>query len=190
MNAVPTRWFAAALLGLSLCAVSRAGEPRKPDPAAASSARDKASLEKEFAKTLTGAALLGQFTIDGKSDAKKAPDARKTGSDRYEIESAEKQAGDRWLITARVKYGKHDMKVPVPIDVFWAGDTPVMSLTKMTVPGLGTFTARVMFYGDRYAGTWQHDAVGGHMWGRIERADGAPLESPQSKKPPAPAKTP
>ena len=29
--------------------------------------------------------------------------------------------------------------------------------------------ARVFFYGDRYAGTWQHGKVGGHMWGRIER---------------------
>ncbi len=35
---------------------------------------------------------------------------------------------------------------------------------------MGTFTSRVMVYGDRYAGTWQHDKVGGHMWGHIEHA--------------------
>ena len=45
--------------------------------------------------------------------------------------------------------------------------TGVFSLTG-TIPGLGTFTARVMFYGDRYAGTWQHGKAGGHMWGQIE----------------------
>jgi hypothetical protein len=27
----------------------------------------------------------------------------------------------------------------------------------------------VFFYGDLYAGTWQHGAVGGHMSGRIEK---------------------
>jgi hypothetical protein len=37
------------------------------------------------------------------------------------------------------------------------------------IPTLGTFTARVFFYGNRYAGTWQHDKVGGHMFGRIEK---------------------
>ena len=38
------------------------------------------------------------------------------------------------------------------------------------VPTLGTFTARVLFYGDRYVGTWQHGKVGGHMFGKIEPA--------------------
>jgi hypothetical protein len=28
---------------------------------------------------------------------------------------------------------------------------------------------RLFFHGDRYAGTWQHGAIGGHMWGRIEK---------------------
>jgi hypothetical protein len=74
------------------------------------------------------------------------------------------------MITARIKYGEKDVNLPIPIDVLWAGDTPVLSLTKATIPGLGTFTTRVMVYGDRYAGTWQHDAVGGQMWGRIEKA--------------------
>lgn len=49
----------------------------------------------------------------------------------------------------------------------WLGDTPMITMTEVPLPPLGTFTARVFFYGDRYAGTWQHDAVGGHMFGRI-----------------------
>jgi hypothetical protein len=36
-------------------------------------------------------------------------------------------------------------------------------------PGLGTYSARVMFHGDRYVGTWQGTNHGGHMFGRIER---------------------
>ena len=35
-------------------------------------------------------------------------------------------------------------------------------------------TVRLFFYGDRYAGTWQHGDTGGHMSGRIEeRQSGA-----------------
>ena len=55
------------------------------------------------------------------------------------------------------------MKLPVK----WAGDTPVISLTNKAIPGFGTFTARVMFYGDEYAGTWSGGSHGGLMWGKI-----------------------
>jgi len=42
----------------------------------------------------------------------------------------------------------------------------------------------VLIYGDRYAGTWQHDKVGGHLWGRIEKpAKPAAEDSAQEKKP-------
>ena len=87
--------------------------------------------------------------------------------------------GDRWLITARIKYGKYDVTVPIPLDILWAGDTPVITLTNLTIPGLGTFSARVMIYEHRYAGTWQHDKVGGLLFGKVERGtpekkDGAP----------------
>jgi hypothetical protein len=127
-------------------------------------AKSRAALEKEFAAKLTGAVMVGTYSIDGR------PETGPPKTDRYEIEKAEKLEGDRWMITARIKYGEKDVNLPIPIDVLWAGDTPVLSLTKATIPGLGTFTTRVMVYGDRYAGTWQHDAVGGQMWGRIEKA--------------------
>jgi len=60
--------------------------------------------------------------------------------------------------------------VPIVVTMPWAGDTPIITMTDVSIPTLGTFTARVFFYGDRYAGTWQHGAVGGHMFGRIEAA--------------------
>ena len=49
----------------------------------------------------------------------------------------------------------------------WAGDTPVVELTDLTIPGLGTYTARVLFYRDEYAGTWKGKNAGGQMFGRI-----------------------
>jgi hypothetical protein len=129
-----------------------AAEPSAP--------RDSAQLEKEFAEKLTGAALVGTFSIDGREGTK---------SERYEISSATKLQGNDWLITARIKYGDKDVNLPIPVKVYWADDTPMISLTDLALPGLGTFTTRVFFHGQRYAGTWQHDKVGGHMWGVVEK---------------------
>ena len=131
-------------------------------------------LEKQFSEKLTGAVLNGTFTIQGTS---KSP-----SSDKYTISSAKKIAGDNWVITARMQYGNHDVNFPFPVKVKWAGDTPVITVTEFTFPGIGTFTARVLFYGDRYAGTWQHDKVGGHMTGLIERA---PAQDSKTKTPDA-----
>ena len=123
-----------------------------------------AERERAFAAKLTGAKLLGSYSIDGK-------DAGANKPDRYQIVSAKKQQGSDWLITAKMKVGENEIDIPIPIKVYWADDTPVMSLTDLTIPGVGTFTARVMFHGDRYAGTWQHGEVGGHMWGLVEKPD-------------------
>lgn len=122
--------------------------------------KDRAALEKAFTEQLTGATLVGSFSIAGKDGNK---------PERYEISKVEKLEGDTWIVTARVKYGDKDVSVPIAVKVFWADDTPMISLTNLTIPGLGTFTSRVIFYGDRYAGTWQHDSVGGHLWGKIEK---------------------
>ena len=121
-----------------------------------------AEHEAAFAKLLTGSTLVGRFTIDGKRDEPGA-------AERYEIDKIEKLDQERWLVTARVKYGKNDVKVPIPVPVKWAGKTPVMSADQLTIPGLGTFGFRVLFHGNRYVGTWQHGPVGGHMYGQIER---------------------
>lgn len=128
------------------------------------------ALEQKFADQLSSSALVGHFLVDGKGVSAKP--------ERYEIESARKLRDDYWVITARIKYGKYDLKVPVTLKVLWAGDTPVMSLTDLTIPVLGTFTARVLFYGDRYVGTWQHGDAGGHMFGHVEKL--ADSEAPDS----------
>ena len=133
--------------------------------------------ERAFAETLTGAALTGRFTVDGQTDAPK--------EERYEIAAATKAGPEDWVIVARIKYGPNDVRVPVPVKVHWAGDTPVLSLTDLTIPGMGTFTSRVMFYGDRYAGTWQHGEKGGHLFGSIGRGDAAAEPAGTPAVPPA-----
>jgi hypothetical protein len=122
---------------------------------------------KKLTDELTGVKLIGTFTVSGKED--QAPKA-----EEYTITSALKLPdGDVWMIKSRIKYGDKDVTVPIPLEIKWAGDTPVITLTNLEIPGLGTFSSRVVIYDGRYAGTWQHGKVGGHLFGRLEKADPA-----------------
>lgn len=124
-----------------------------------------------FKERMTGTSLVGSFTTI-KGDDKGIDRDKPLKEERYDITLVKKaDLGDYWFITARIRYGKHDVKVPVPVEVKWAGDTPMIILNKVPVPGLGTFDARVLINGNRYAGTWQHDNVGGHLFGRLERTE-------------------
>ena len=119
--------------------------------------------EQAFADLMTGAVMVGRFSVDGRDTPPK--------DERYEISKAQMLGGDKWLVTARIKYGQNNIEVPVAVQMNWAGDTPVLSVTDIAIPGLGEgFTTRVLFYKDRYAGSWYHGEVGGHMWGKIEKS--------------------
>jgi hypothetical protein len=119
-------------------------------------------LERAFSERMNNASLVGHFTVDGRGD-------RSADEDRYDIYSVEKVAEDRWRFNVRMRHGKFDMTVPIVVPVKWVDDTPVVTLTDWEIPSVGTFTSRVLFHGDRYAGTWQHGATGGLMYGRIEK---------------------
>jgi hypothetical protein len=131
---------------------------RPQDDDAAQEAREEA-----FSKLLTGARLTGFFTLDG------APDAPPQ-KDSYTIKRAEHVDGDQWLIESLIEYGDHKLEVPLYLDVKWAGDTPVITLDQVAVPGMGTFDARVLFHGTSYAGLWSGKDHGGTMAGKVERA--------------------
>jgi hypothetical protein len=118
-------------------------------------------LEQQFADKLTGAVLEGSFTADD------APAAEAPKPDRYQLGTVKKGKNGYFLIAAKVQYDGRDTEFKMPVQVKWAGDTPVITLTKVLIPGFGTFTARVLFYEDRYAGTWQGGDHGGTMFGRI-----------------------
>ena len=125
------------------------------------SAMDVSTLperERVFAEKMRNVSMVGRFTVDGREDSSARPDS-------YDIYSVEKVGEDRWRFNARI--GEHDLTLPVVVTMRWVDDTPVIMLTDLTIPTLGTFSVRVFFYGDRYAGTWQHGSVGGHMFGRI-----------------------
>jgi hypothetical protein len=119
-------------------------------------------LERQFTERLRESAMVGRFTVTGREDRQASPD-------RYDISSVEKVGDDQWRFNARIRYGSVDTTLPIVVTMKWAGDTPMITLTDFSIPSMGTFTVRVFFYGDLYAGTWQHGKVGGHMFGRIEK---------------------
>jgi hypothetical protein len=132
--------------------------------AAIGEAIDPATLpvvERAFVEQMQGAALVGYFTVSGRESQPGTPD-------RYDIYSVEKVGEDRWRFNARI--GETGVTLPIVVRMMFADDTPVIVMTGMEIPGMGMFTARVLFHGDQYTGTWSHvGSAGGHMFGRIER---------------------
>ena len=142
----------------------------------AATPEEQEALEEAFEKSMRGAVLVGNFTVfeeDGGSEAAEGEGpAVRLRTERYEIEKAVKQVGDIWTFHARIQFGDTDVTVPVPVKLAWAGDTPMVSVTDLGIPGVGTYTARVVFYRDSYAGMWWGRNHGGNMFGTIERSGG------------------
>jgi hypothetical protein len=121
----------------------------------------QADLERKFQQTTSGVTLVGHSTsLKGESIA---------GEEKYVIKKVSKIGGETWLFQVRIQYGSHDVPVPLPVTIKWAGDTPVITITDLTIPGLGTYTARVLLYQDQYAGTWNSKDHGGQVFGKILR---------------------
>lgn len=151
----------ASVLGLSLLRPIMGDDPAQPAPApnTAVSAEEMQKAREAFREKLSGSVLAGYFTID--SDKADQP----LKKDRYEIAAVNPVRDDYWLFV----YLHKGVPIPLQLKVLWAGKTPVLTLDEFTIAGMGTFSARVMFHGDRYAGTWQHGEKGGLMFGLIEK---------------------
>jgi hypothetical protein len=149
---------------------------------ASSSSTDVASRQAEregaFAKLLSGATLDGNFTMTD-ADSNADSSATKLNHDKYTLGEVKKLSGNQWQIAARIEYGDHDFTVPLTLPVEWAGDTPVIIVDNVGLPGLGSVSARVMFFADHYAGFWQHGTHTGNLFGviRHEAAKSAPAGS-------------
>ncbi len=135
--------------------------PQSNQSAAKTSNESKQELIARLKKFLTGTKWTGNFVIDGKD---------KLINEHYEILSAQKtEFGDKWNLIARIKYGGHDTTLPLPpIEIKFAGKTPVITVDRVFIPGLGTFDARVVIRQGKYAGTWKHGNKGGFLFGTIE----------------------
>jgi hypothetical protein len=122
------------------------------------------AAEKDFQQMMTNVVMEGFFTVG---------DGTELYPDRYVIESITKVKDGVWRFAARVQYNKKDIAIAIPVPVFFAGDTPVISLTRQAVQGLGTYDTRLVIYKGGYAGTWGGGATGGKMFGNIVKNEGA-----------------
>lgn len=158
----------ALALGLVFPSLVNAQEKPAAQVQADATTADQKALFESLEKMLNNVKLVGHFTVEGKP-------MKDLNEEVYEIKSIKKLPEDKmWLITARVKYSKFDVTLPMPLRIEWADKTPVITMDEVTLPGLGTFSARVLFHGKKYAGTWTHDSVGGHLFGVIEKMEAAP----------------
>ena len=135
---------------------------------------EQQALEQAFEESMRGAVLDGQFTLlrlDADDASAGEGDAPKLRTERYEIEKVVKRSGAIWTFHARRVFGETDVALPVPVRLTWAGDTPIVSVTDLGLPGMRSYTARVAFYRDSYAGMWWGGTHGGHLFGRITRGD-------------------
>ena len=119
--------------------------------------------EQRFQEMLSGVTLTGHFTVTG------GEDSGTLREEKYTIIKVTKLGGDYWLFFARIQYGGRDVTVPLRLEVKWAEDTPIITLTDLELPNLGTFTARVIIYRGEYAGTWSSGKHGGHMFGIVTK---------------------
>lgn len=129
------------------------------------------ALHDKLAKYLSGTKWKGNFTVKGKDSS---------SEEHYEILTAEKaEEGDYWNLVARIKYGGKDSTIPLPpIEIKFAGKTPVITVDNAFFPGFGSFDARVLIRKGQYAGTWAHSGgIGGHMFGTIEKMTEEEIES-------------
>jgi len=150
------------------CVTEVTGQDQGADLTAAPTEKSDVNqkLYDKFKNGLTNTKFVGSFTVTGAED-------QKLREEEYTITKVEKLENDWWKIVARIKYGKHDVTVPMKLEVKWAGTTPVITVDRLVVPGLGTFDARVLLRKDKYAGTWLHNDVGGHLFGKIVPMDGS-----------------
>lgn len=158
-------WF----LSFAALRVSAAEEKEKPAAETAEQQFTEPTEEQAAAleKLMNRATMVGHFTVTRGAGEKAGG---KLTEERYELGEVKRLDSGDWLIQSRIRYGDHDVTIPLTLPIRWAGDTPVICVDDMLIPGLGTFTARVMIYRGHYAGFWTGKDHGGHLFGVIEPA--------------------
>lgn len=128
---------------------------------------NRESLEQTFINMLTDATLKGNWmpVKQGAVGDKQA--------DSYHIVRVEKIKDERWNIISRIQHKGQSVDFPIPAVVKWAGDTAVLILDAVPVGQGKTWSARVLFHNNVYAGSWwAENGHGGVVSGTITQGDG------------------
>ncbi|MFQ5429146.1 MAG: hypothetical protein ACE5E1_02450 [Phycisphaerae bacterium] len=185
---INSRWvalFFATVAALAATAHDPApAEPTATRPAAKSdrAAGLEADRERRFKAMLTDVVLRGTWRMTGAEGLKGQGPLTPPRPERYHIRRVSKGLGDHWVITARITYADKDFEVPISVRVVWAEDTPIITVKDWKIPGVGPYSARVMFYRGFYAGTWFGSNYGGVLSGRIIPAADEPAAGKDARK--------
>lgn len=135
---------------------------------------ERSRLEAEFRRTLTNATFTGTWQM-ARAEQGKGPGALSPARpEKYSIADVTQLDEEYWIVNARIEYEQKDVTIPVTVRVLWAGDTPVITLDEVTLPMLGTYSARVMIYQGFYSGTWFGPDCGGVLAGQITHDEPPP----------------
>ena len=87
--------------------------------------------------------------------------------DKYQIVGVAKGKDDNWVVNAKLKYREQEFVLPFPVRMKFDGDTAILIVDELTIPGGGTYSARLMIYERTYSGTWKGQRGGGMLYGTI-----------------------
>jgi len=149
-------------------------------------------LEKQFAEELSNSVLTGVWQMTGKDGLSGKAALSDPKPDQYTIAGVSKLAGDQWVVQARIQYAEKDVTVPVPVRVVWAEDTAIITLNDLSIPLIGTYSARVMIHHGFYSGVWYcgEKNYGGVMQGRIVKSPPADDKTSKPAEPNPPTAQP
>ena len=131
IEVVPSFFYRVPFLLLLIASVSLAdAKPREAD--------EQEKREKEFTAMLSQVTLVGTYT---QQEQRKEPER-----ERYTIYRVKKIPGQEhlWRFDVRLQFGTVNLRLPLPLTVRWAGDTPMIVLDNYKIPGLGSFSAKVL----------------------------------------------
>ena len=113
-------------------------------------------------------ALFTKGTLSGRwARIKDGVLGEERSGDKYTILSVVKRDGDNWTVNAKMKYGEKELILPVPVRMTFAGDTAILTVDDLGIPGGGTYTARLLIFERTYSGTWKDQRGGGMLYGTI-----------------------
>ena len=169
---ISLRLFLTALAVASTGPVARAQAPASPPPATDAAPKVEpaakpvkplpADPEERFKFLFTNATLSGRW-----APLKDGVLGEQRDGDRYQIVGVVKGDGDKWTVQAKMKYRGQEMVMPIPVRMQFSGDTAILLVDNLSIPGGGTYTARLLIYERTYSGTWTSPRGGGMLYGTI-----------------------
>lgn len=146
-----------------------AGDEKKAPPT-------RSELEARLSRQLENVVFEGLFRVTDPPEKNGVAKLGEPRAEKYIVRSAHKADGDWWVITARVQYDKIDVDIPIRLQIFWADETPVITLKDIAIPRIGEYSARVLIHDGFYSGVWSGHGAGGVLSGQIRKATPAELE--------------